>query len=109
LDILQCEKAGLVTVEISMDERKLNNFKDFMKSLYMLNPENNVDQYNVLRRETINMLVDQLLLKEIISELRAEIKEEAESFVIARCKESYKQTLMTGPFTTKGLGMQGDL
>ena len=43
LDILQCEKAGLVTVEISMDERKLNNFKDFMKSLYMLNPENNVD------------------------------------------------------------------
>ena len=108
LDILQCEKAGLVTVEISMDERKLNNFKDFMKSLYMLNPENNVDQYNVLRRETINMLVDQLLLKEIISELRAEIKEEAESFVIARCKESYKQILMTGPFTTKGLGMQGD-
>ena len=55
------------------------------------------------------MLVDQLLLKEIISELRAEIKEEAESFVIARCKESYKQILMTGPFTTKGLGMQGDL
>ena len=54
------------------------------------------------------MLVDQLLLKEIISELRAEIKEEAESFVIARCKESYKQILMTGPFTTKGLGMQGD-
>ena len=47
--------------------------------------------------------------KEIISELRAEIKEEAESFVIARCKEYYKQILMTGPFTTKGLGMQGDL
>ena len=60
-------------------------------------------------RKTINMLVEQLLIKEIIKELRAEIKEEAESFVIARCKESYKQTLMTGPFTTKGLGMHGDL
>ena len=75
----------------------------------MQNPESNADQYNVLRRETINMLVEQLLIKEIIKELRAEIKEEAESFVIARCKEAYKQTLMTGPFTTKGLGMHGDL
>ena len=55
------------------------------------------------------MLVEQLLIKEIIKELRAEIKEEAESYVIARCKEAYKQTLMTGPFTTKGLGMHGDL
>ena len=109
LDVLQCEKAGLVTVEISMDERKLTNFKDFLKSLYMQNPESNADQYNVLRRETINMLVDQLLMKEIIKELRDEIKEEAESFVIARCKESYKQLLMTGPFTTKGLGIQSDI
>ena len=67
----------------------------------MQNPESNTDQWNILRKETINILVDQLLTKEIIKELREEIKEEAESFVIARCKETYKNLLMTGPFTTK--------
>ena len=109
LDILQCEKAGLVTVEVAMDESKEQNFKDFLKGLYMQNPESNTDQWNILRKETINILVDQLLTKEIIKELREEIKEEAESFVIARCKEAYKNLLMTGPFTTKELGIPDDM
>ena len=109
LDILQSEKAGLITVEIAMDESKEQNYKDFLKGLYMQNPESNTDQWNILRKETINILVDQLLTKEIIKELREEIKEEAESFVIARCKEAYKNLLMTGPFTTRELGIQDDM
>ena len=109
LDILQCEKAGLITVEIAMDETKEQNFKDFLKSLYMQNPEGNTDQWNILRKETINILVDQLLTKEIIKELREEIKEEAESFVITKCKEIYKTLLMTGPFTTREMGMADDM
>jgi transcriptional accessory protein Tex/SPT6 len=40
-------------------------------------------------------------MKELIAELRNEIKEEAENFVIAKCKENYRKLLMTGPFTTK--------
>jgi len=109
LDILQCEKAGLITVEIAMDVTKKENFKDFLKSLYMQNPESNVDQWNILRKETVNILVDQLLTKEIIKELREEIKEEAESFVITKCKKAYKELLMTGPFTTRGMGMPEDM
>ena len=35
LDILQCEKAGLITVKIALDEVKQQNFKNFLMSLYM--------------------------------------------------------------------------
>ena len=41
--------------------------------------------------------------------MREEIKEEAECFVIARCKEAYKNLLMTGPFTTREIGLPEDL
>ena len=109
LDILQCEKAGLITVEIAMEPTKKENFKDFLKSLYMQNPESNADQWNILRKETINILVDQLLTREVTKELRLEIQEDAERFVITRCKETYKQLLMTGPFTTRGMGMPEDV
>ena len=92
-----------------MDENKEQNFLDFLKSLYMQNPENNQDTWNILRKETINILVKQLLTKEIIKELREEIKEEAESFVIARCKDKYKNLLMTGPFSTRDMGLPDDM
>lgn len=75
----------------------------------MQNPESNTDPWNILRKETINILVDQLLTKEIIKEVREEIKDEAESYVIARCKETYKNLLMTGPFTTREMGIPDDI
>ena len=78
-------------------------------SLYMQDPESTADSWNILRQEIISLLVDKLLINELIKEIRQEIKEEAEVFVIAKCKEAYKRLLMTGPFTTKegGLGENG--
>lgn len=35
LDILQCEKAGLITVNIAVDPTKQANFKNFLMGLYM--------------------------------------------------------------------------
>lgn len=55
------------------------------------------------------MLVEKLLLKDLIRELREEIKEEAETFVIAKCKEQYRRLLLTGPFTTKETGLGDDM
>ncbi len=101
LDILQCEKAGLVTVNFTIDPVKQNEFKNWLMSLYMQDPEGSTDQWNILRSEIIQLLVEKLLMKELIAELRDEIKEQAESFVIAKCKETYRRLLMTGPFSTK--------
>jgi transcriptional accessory protein Tex/SPT6 len=100
LDILQCEKTGLLKVEIAMDEQKEMQFKEYLRSLYMSDPQNREDKWNVLRTETIKSLV-KILTQEIIKEIREELKEESENFVITKCKESYRSLLMTGPFTTK--------
>ena len=108
LDILQCEKSGLLHVNIAVDQVKLQNFKNFLMSLYMQDPESTADQWNILRREIIEMLVEKLLLKELIKEVRDEIKDESEAFVIAKCKEVYRRLLMTGPFTTKETGPGGE-
>jgi len=109
LDILQCEKAGLITVDIAVDQVKQDNFKNFLMQLYMQDPESQADSWNILRTEIIDLLVEKLLTKELIKELREEIKEEAESFVIAKCKEHYRRLLMTGPFTTKEVGPGEDM
>ena len=109
MDILQCEKAGLITVDIAVDQVKQDNFKNFLMQLYMQDPESQADSWNILRTEIIDLLVEKLLTKELIKELREEIKEEAESFVIAKCKEHYRRLLMTGPFTTKEVGPGEDM
>jgi len=43
-------------------------------------------------------------MRELIAELREEIREEAEAFVIAKCQDVYRRLLMTGPFTTRDSG-----
>ena len=82
-------------------------------------------KWNLLRRVVIDLIMDtpkpkeaqptmsmikkqseaertsQILLPELFKEIREEIKEEAESYVIAKCKESYRHLLKTGPFSTK--------
>lgn len=78
-------------------------------SLYMQDPESQADSWNILRTEIIDLLVDKILMKELIKELREEIKEEAEAFVIAKCKEVYRNLLKTGPFSTKEVGPNDEM
>ena len=105
LDIVQCEKAGLVNVEISMDKTKEKDFKVFLEELYLPDRHRQED-WNIMRTEVIRILVEDLLTREIIKEVREEIKEEAENFVISKCKEVYKDLLMTGPFSTNETGLE---
>ena len=61
-----------------------------------------------MRSEVIRILFEEILQKEIIKEIRDEIKEEAENFVISRCKEAYKDICYTGPFTTTDSTMRDE-
>lgn len=66
------------------------------------------DSWDILRCEIIELLVDKLLMRELIAELREEIREDAEAFVIAKCQDVYRRLLMTGPFTTKDKPAEGN-
>ena len=61
-----------------------------------------------MREEVIRILYEDILQREIVKEIRDEIKEEAENFVIARCKEAYRDMCYTGPFTTSDPNMRFD-
>jgi transcriptional accessory protein Tex/SPT6 len=58
------------------------------------------ESWNFFRTLVIKILVDEILLREVIKEVRDEIQQEAENFVIKNCKRTYAELLMTGPFQT---------
>lgn len=123
LDIAQCEKSNLVTVKIELDPSKKQDIIEFLEENYMA--ERHVkESWNIMRAEVITILVNKILEPEIIKEVRDEIREEAESFVVSKCKNLYKELLMTGPFQTtavesltvrqpeqkkKGKGLDGEI
>lgn len=65
-------------------------------------------EWNIMRSEVIRILYEDILSKEIVKEIRDEIREEAENFVIARCKEAYRELCYTGPFTTTDPNMRDE-
>ena len=99
LDIAQCEKSNLVTVKIEVDPNKKQDIIEFLEDNYMAD-RHIKENWNIMRAEVITILVNKILEPEIIKEVRDEIREEAESFVVNKCKNLYKELLMTGPFQT---------
>lgn len=43
-------------------------------------------------------MVDKVLIPDIVKEIKGELQEISENFVIKKCQEKYKQMIMTGPF-----------
>lgn len=47
------------------------------------------ESWNLFRKLVIKTLVDEILNKELVKEIRDEIQQEAETFVINNCKKTY--------------------
>lgn len=97
LDIQQCEKANLIHAVIELPQSKHHDFKSFLEEFYMDNTQRK-ESWNLFRTLVIKILVDEILHKELIKEVRDEIQQEAEAYVICSCKKVYTELLMTGPF-----------
>ena len=54
--------------------------------------------WNVFRQLVIKILIDEIMFKEIVREVRDELMQDAEQSVISKCKREYTNMLMTGPF-----------
>jgi transcriptional accessory protein Tex/SPT6 len=90
---------------ISLPESKLGDLMKFFYETYMVD-HHHLTSWNKMRIEVINILVNNILLKEIIKEVKEEIQIEAETFVINKCKRQYAELLMTGPFQTPKFDQQ---
>ena len=78
---------------------KLSEFRSFMEEFYM-DASQRKESWNLFRTLVIKILVDEILLKELIKEVRDEIQHDSETFVINSCKKVYSELIMTGPFQT---------
>jgi transcriptional accessory protein Tex/SPT6 len=96
---MHAEKASLVSVKIELTPSKLNDFRSFLEECYM-DMSQRRESWNLFRTLVIKILVDEILNKELIKEIRDEIQQEAETFIIGNCKRAYAELLMTGPFQT---------
>jgi len=54
--------------------------------------------WNKMRLEVINILINNLLLKELTKEIKEEIQLEAENYVIDKCKLKYRNLIHMRPY-----------
>ena len=53
-----------------------------------------------MRKEVLRKLYLNVLYPEIVKEIINELKEFAENYIIFKCRDKYRNLLMTGPFQT---------
>lgn len=97
LDIQQCEKANLITVKVELPEHNHTEFRTFLEECYMDTTQQR-NGWNLFRALVIKILVDEILNKELVKEVRDELHQEAEQTVLNNCKRAYTDMLMTGAF-----------
>jgi transcription elongation factor SPT6 len=104
LDIVQCESKSLITVKIKCEE-DLKEITDkinlaFNPESRVINPEDSQLQakWRIMREEAVRMLVQENLYPDFVREIRSELFERAENFVIQECCYNFSNMLMSGPY-----------
>ncbi len=103
LDILEAEKKGWISLTVNFGD---NFFKDLTEKLNhtyhskQMNIE--IDSvahgWRVMREETIRIFVAEHCIPYFKKEVRKELKEKAENFVLNECAVNFSKMLMTGPY-----------
>ena len=122
MDIAQCEMKNLITVKIECEEdlkdisERLNFAYNFDSKLNFsssnISQDNGNESLNskwrIMREEAIRMLVIEYLFPEFVKEIRAELMENAENFVISECCLAFNNLLLTGPYKKQKLTHSDD-
>lgn len=96
LDIAMNEKRGLIKVAMTLPDEASNRIREDFFSMFT--PSDCTQVHHKNSHETMNHLFQEILLPELFKEIRAELLEAAESHVIGKCKEVFRNLLLTGPF-----------
>lgn len=67
------------------------------------------EKYKYFCAKLLNMLLSEILIPELTREIKAELFESAEEFVIRQAQEAYEHMLMEGPFSNQEGRLQSDL
>jgi transcription elongation factor SPT6 len=106
LDILESEKKGWITLTVNFGD---NFFKDLTEKLnhtyHSKLKTSEVDSvahgWRVMREETIRIFVAEHCIPYFKKEVKQELKEKAENFVLNQCAVNFSKMLMNGPYRKK--------
>lgn len=106
LDILEAEKKGWITLSVNFGD---NFFKDLTEKLSLTYHSKQINSeidsvshgWRVMREETIRIFVAEHCIPYFKKEVRQELKEKAENFVLNECAINFSKMLMTGPYRKK--------
>lgn len=106
LDILESEKKGWISLTVNFGD---NFFKDLTEKLnhtyHSKQMNSEIDSvahgWRVMREETIRIFVAEHCIPYFKKEVKQELKEKAESFVLNECAVNFSKMLMTGPYRKK--------
>ena len=100
-DIDLTEKKNLINYTISLsdndEDMKLISTKLFNAYASNDNSELNAD-WGLIREEVISELVKKILYKEFQTEIREDLKEQAEDYIIEECAKKFGDLLNAGPY-----------
>ena len=87
LDVVQNEKRQLITVEFEVKEGDRNSLINSFCNSYQSSEEGRSYNENIFN--TIRTLVNDILIPEITKEIRSELSEASENYIIKHCQEVY--------------------
>jgi len=106
LDILEAEKKGWIILTINIGENFFKDLTDKLNHTYhskQMNPdvETVAHGWRIMREEIIRIFVAEHCIPYFKKEIRQDLKEKAENFVINECGINFSKMLMTGPYKKK--------
>ena len=114
LDIVQAEEKGLIRtiIEVNENEESLKDIKNRLCNAYMPNVQmegNEKNGWKIMREEAIGMLIDNVLHDQFLNEIKNELYENAEKYVINECGNTFYNMLSAGPYRKNRLDNNDDL
>ena len=88
LDILQNEKRGYITVRVEIREEQLNQFFRNLQEKY--SPAEYPVKLKTFYDEMLRSLLQDFLMPDVQKEVKEELAESAENFVISQCQQSFQ-------------------
>ena len=85
LDIIQNERLGLITLSINLEKRHVDKFYSTIEPFYL--PVEDSPQWNIMRKEVLRRMIDKILLPDIVKEVKTELQEISENYVIKKCQD----------------------
>jgi len=96
------DKEGLIKIKLDIPKEVIDcEIRDIFLKAYIVNfnkEDGLLNDWNLVRQEVINIMINDILIPEIINEIKEMLLESAEKYVIDECSNKFKELLQKGTY-----------